>query len=65
MSVLAAAGWQSDWVDVLNTEFMRHAFLAGTLVRVGAARLAAGEGAGPEALRPLYLREADIRAGGR
>src|SRR5262245_9437989 len=43
----------------------RSLFLAGTLVRVASARLAAGEGAGPERLRPFYLREADIRTGAR
>jgi len=36
-------------------------FLAGMLGRLAAPRLAAGEGVGPEALRPLYLREAAIR----
>jgi len=39
----------------------RSPFLAGTLARQAAARLAAGEGIAPEALRPLYLREAQIR----
>lgn len=39
----------------------RSLFLAGTLARVGGARLAAGEGTSPDALRPLYLRGADIR----
>src|SRR3954447_1908816 len=33
MSVLAAtAGWQADWFDVLRSDFMRNAFLGGTLV---------------------------------
>lgn len=39
----------------------RSLFLAGTLGRLAEPRLAAGEGVGPEALRPLYLREAQIR----
>ncbi len=39
----------------------RELFLAGTLGRLAAPRLAAGEGVSPDALRPLYLREADIR----
>jgi tRNA threonylcarbamoyladenosine biosynthesis protein TsaB len=42
----------------------RSLFLAGTLARLAAPRLAAGEGAGPESLRPLYLRRADIRKEG-
>jgi tRNA A37 threonylcarbamoyladenosine modification protein TsaB len=42
----------------------RSLFLAGTLARLASRRLAAGEGAGPEALRPLYLRRADVRKGG-
>lgn len=37
----------------------RSLFLAGTLGRLAEPRLAAGEGHGPEALRPLYLREVD------
>jgi tRNA threonylcarbamoyladenosine biosynthesis protein TsaB len=36
-------------------------FVAAALARLAAPRLAAGEGRGPEALRPLYLREAQIR----
>ena len=42
----------------------RSLFLAGTLARIAAPRLAAGGGAGPEALRPVYLRRADIGKGG-
>ena len=37
----------------------RSLFLAGTLGRLAEARLSAGAGHGPEALRPLYVREAD------
>jgi tRNA threonylcarbamoyladenosine biosynthesis protein TsaB len=36
-------------------------FLAGTLGRLAAPRLAAGQGQPPGELRPLYLRGADIR----
>ena len=36
----------------------RSLFLAGTLARLAAPRLARGEGQGPEALRPLYVRDA-------
>jgi tRNA threonylcarbamoyladenosine biosynthesis protein TsaB len=36
-------------------------FLAAIVGRMAAPRLAGGEGVGPDALRPLYLREADIR----
>jgi tRNA threonylcarbamoyladenosine biosynthesis protein TsaB len=36
-------------------------FLAAVAGRMAAARLARGEGILPEALRPLYLRDADIR----
>lgn len=39
----------------------RSLFLAGTLARLAAPRFAAGEGVAPDALRPLYLREADVR----
>lgn len=39
----------------------RSLFLAGTLGALAEPRLAAGEGVGPERLRPLYLREAAIR----
>jgi tRNA A37 threonylcarbamoyladenosine modification protein TsaB len=40
----------------------RSLFLAATLGRLASIRLAAGEGVPPAALRPLYLREAEIRA---
>jgi tRNA threonylcarbamoyladenosine biosynthesis protein TsaB len=36
----------------------RSLFLAATLARLAAPRLARGEGTGPEQLRPLYVREA-------
>jgi len=39
----------------------RSLFLAGTLGCLAARRLGAGEGGAPQDLRPLYLREADIR----
>ena len=39
----------------------RSLFLAGTLGRLAAPRLNRGEGVAPAALRPLYLREPDIR----
>jgi tRNA threonylcarbamoyladenosine biosynthesis protein TsaB len=39
----------------------RSLFLAGVLGLMAEPRLAAGEGITPDALRPLYLREADIR----
>lgn len=39
----------------------RSLFLAGTLGRLAAPRLARGEGVKPAELRPLYLREPDIR----
>jgi tRNA threonylcarbamoyladenosine biosynthesis protein TsaB len=42
----------------------RDLYLAGVLARLAAPRLAAGEGMAPGALRPLYLRAADIRPGG-
>ena len=42
----------------------RDLYLAGTLALLAGPRLAAGEGAPPGALRPLYLRAADIRPGG-
>lgn len=42
----------------------RSLFLAGTLGLLAEPRLAAGEGVRPEALRPLYLREAQIRKPG-
>jgi zinc/manganese transport system permease protein len=37
--VLAAVGYQSDWLDILQSTFMRHAFAGGTLVAVGAGLL--------------------------
>ncbi len=40
---------------------MRSLFLAGTLGRLAAPRLARGEGVPPAELRPLYLRAPDIR----
>ena len=39
----------------------RSLFLAGTLARLAAPRLQRGEGVSPAGLRPLYLREPDIR----
>jgi tRNA A37 threonylcarbamoyladenosine modification protein TsaB len=42
----------------------RDLYLAGALARLAAPRLAAGEGTAPGALRPLYLRAADIRPSG-
>jgi tRNA threonylcarbamoyladenosine biosynthesis protein TsaB len=42
----------------------RRLYLAGTLARMADARLRAGEGIAPGALRPLYLRAADIRPSG-
>lgn len=39
----------------------RSLYLAGTLARLAAPRLAAGEGIPPASLQPLYLREADLR----
>lgn len=39
----------------------RSLYLAGTLGRMAARRLAAGEGEPPDQLRPLYIREADVR----
>jgi tRNA threonylcarbamoyladenosine biosynthesis protein TsaB len=39
----------------------RSLFLAGTLARVSQPLFEAGRGGPPSALRPLYLREADIR----
>jgi tRNA threonylcarbamoyladenosine biosynthesis protein TsaB len=42
----------------------RGLYLAGALARLAVSRLAAGEGTAPGALRPLYLRAADIRPSG-
>jgi hypothetical protein len=39
----------------------RSLYLAGPLALLAGPRLAAGEGTPPGALRPLYLRAADIR----
>ncbi len=35
----ADAGYQSDWVDILQTAFMRHAFIGGSLVALAAGML--------------------------
>jgi tRNA threonylcarbamoyladenosine biosynthesis protein TsaB len=43
---------------VLST---RGLFLAGTLARIATLRLSSGQGGPPDDLRPLYLREADVR----
>jgi tRNA A37 threonylcarbamoyladenosine modification protein TsaB len=40
----------------------RSLFLAGTLGRLAEPRLLAGQGHGPESLRPLYLREGVVQA---
>ena len=37
--VLADAGYQSDWIDILQTSFMRHAFIGGSLVALAAGML--------------------------
>ena len=37
--LIADAGYQSDWVDILRTPFMQHAFIGGTLVAVAAGML--------------------------
>jgi tRNA threonylcarbamoyladenosine biosynthesis protein TsaB len=42
----------------------RRLYLAATLARMAEPRLRAGEGVPPAALRPLYLRAADIRPSG-
>jgi len=34
MSLLAEIGYQSNWLDILGTSFMRHALVSGTLVAV-------------------------------
>lgn len=39
LMVLADAGYQSDWLDILQTPFMRHAFVGGTLVALAAGML--------------------------
>jgi zinc/manganese transport system permease protein len=38
-AVLANAGYQSNWLDVLGSNFMRNAFLAGSLVALAAGLL--------------------------
>ena len=37
--ILATAGWQSNWADILGQPFMRNAFAAGALVAVAAGLL--------------------------
>jgi len=37
--MVAAAGWQSNWFDILSQPFMRNAFLAGILVALAAGML--------------------------
>ena len=37
--VLATAGWQANWLEVLGTDFMRNAFVGGILVAVAAGLL--------------------------
>ena len=37
--LIADAGYQSDWVDILQTPFMRHAFVGGSLVALAAGML--------------------------
>ena len=32
MGLLAGIGYQQNWIDVLGDQFMRHAFIGGTLV---------------------------------
>jgi tRNA A37 threonylcarbamoyladenosine modification protein TsaB len=39
----------------------RSLYLAGSLARLAEPRLMGGEGVGPEALRPLYVRGADAK----
>jgi len=39
MAVLAAAGWQSNWWDVVTSSFMRNAFLGGAMVAIAAGLL--------------------------
>jgi zinc/manganese transport system permease protein len=34
MGLVAKIGWQSDWLDVMSTTFMRHALIGGTLVAI-------------------------------
>jgi zinc/manganese transport system permease protein len=37
--LIADAGYQSNWVDILQSSFMRHAFIGGSLVAVAAGLL--------------------------
>ena len=37
--MFAQAGWQSDWLDILGADFMRHAFIGGSLVALAAGML--------------------------
>lgn len=39
MGVVAAAGWQSNWWDVVTSEFMRNAFIGGAIVALAAGLL--------------------------
>jgi zinc/manganese transport system permease protein len=39
MTVLAEIGWQSNWVDILGTDFMRSAMIGGVLVALAAGLL--------------------------
>lgn len=74
-NVPPGAAFLGDWVTHHEREVRgahpdavlprRSPFLAGTLARVAAARLVAGERGDPATLRPLYLREADTRTSGR
>jgi tRNA threonylcarbamoyladenosine biosynthesis protein TsaB len=43
---------------------VRSLFLAGALGLLAEPRLEAGEGVAPQALRPLYMRDADVRRSG-
>ncbi len=45
-----------------GARFAAHAFLAASVACLGALCLERGEGVAPEALRPLYLGEAHVRA---
>lgn len=39
MSIVASVGYQSNWLDVLQADFMRNAFIGGALVAVAAGAL--------------------------
>jgi zinc/manganese transport system permease protein len=39
VQLLADVGWQANWVEVIGTDFMRHAFFGGVLVAVAAGLL--------------------------